>query len=96
MDEPDPASSDADGSSYTRGLAWGLCLLVAVPVLYLLSVPPVVIYALDVAPRPPGVYGPPKWLVVYVAPAEWMITGTSFEDPMRKYSEWCRSMMGAP
>ena len=92
MSEPD--TSPADAQSHTRWVAWTLSLL-AVPVLYLLSVPPLVIWVIDLGGLG-TITTAPRWLELYVIPADWLYQNTPLREPLDAYGDWCEKMMGAP
>jgi hypothetical protein len=59
-------------------------VIVAVPLLYVLTIPVVLrIYGRT----HPGPYNPPPWLTAYVAPLDW-VAGTPLEEPIRAYHNW--------
>ncbi|OAI56042.1 hypothetical protein AYO49_04935 [Verrucomicrobiaceae bacterium SCGC AG-212-N21] len=56
--------------------------VIALPFIYLLSVPPLAHFAMD---EP---YHPPDWLVVYAVPWEWVRDNTALRFPFLRYEEW--------
>jgi hypothetical protein len=94
-------SQDGNGAQKAGShtvLWWGLAL-VAVPVLYLLTALLVVVLVLGPVPATRTKYStpaaaPPNWLMIYVAPAEWVASRTPFENPYQVYCSWCFKEMG--
>jgi hypothetical protein len=72
----------------SHAAAWTLSV-VAVPVVYLLSVAP-----LDILTRDSPVDPPPDWLQVYAVPAIWVCNNTPLKGPLEKYYEWCMARAG--
>ena len=76
----DPQSSDASHASM-----W-ITLIVAVPLLYLLTLPAVVAMVVPIGSSGPG---PSHWLNIYVAPAVWLSEMDVFSKLYNPYCEWC-------
>jgi hypothetical protein len=64
---------------------WTLSVL-AVPVLYILSVSPIACLYERMSGR---TYMTPRWLMVYAAPQLWLCEHTPLKRPIQAYSEWC-------
>jgi hypothetical protein len=84
-----------EDSSAERSSAWKgwLLALVMVPVVYMLSVPPVVLVVLF--DRKTGSYmgNEPAWLSWYAAPGDWVYTNVSvLQKPLSGYFDWCFKM----
>ena len=64
---------------------WALTVLLGLPLLYILSVPPVCYYAVQ-----SGQYRhvPPPWLRRYAYPYNWLCAHTPLREPLYAYLEW--------
>ncbi len=82
----------------SHGVAWALAVFIAAPVLYLLSVPPVVIIAEKIAPVFPSKSTslPPKWAVDYAKLYGWLADNTPLKEPSRHYIGWWLDVLGEP
>ena len=69
-------------SGKSHAVAW-VVLLLAVPVLYLLSCTPLVILIRGRPSTPP-----PQWLELYTTPAQWVYENTPLKGPLTRYSLW--------
>ena len=72
----------------SHAMAWTVAVLIAVPVLYLLSVPP-----LYMVPPWRMIQGPfdapaPEWVYAYAGPDRWLVQNTALRDPLVAYWEW--------
>jgi hypothetical protein len=68
----------------SHAVAWTLSVA-AVPVLYLLSIGPVVGLAEnDTIPNDP----PPEWLTAFYMPYEWLYWNTPLQAPLEAYKNW--------
>jgi hypothetical protein len=76
-------SEERSGKSHA--LAWTLAI-VAVPVLYVLTMP-VVAWAAHRFDKPATMIGGVWWMSVYAAPFSWMQT-TPIEKPLMSYYNW--------
>jgi hypothetical protein len=82
----------AQRSGESHATAWVL-LLLAIPVLYLLSAPLIVRYvkpSVGVFGGPGPVYllGEPEWVRRYYFPYLWLETNTPLRHPLRIYARW--------
>ena len=77
----------AERSSNSHAVAWMLSLL-AVPVLYLLSVPWVMLIQFKGAPLLGGMSRP------YCAPFDWLHDRTPLRAPLEAYWNWCARITG--
>jgi hypothetical protein len=68
----------------SHAMAWALSVIL-VPVLYLLSVPPVVCFTYRAYSTDLSVL---QWLGLYQAPYGWMARETPLRHPMEQYYEW--------
>ncbi|MEZ0273919.1 MAG: hypothetical protein ACAH88_03370 [Roseimicrobium sp.] len=73
----------APSSARSRATVWVLSII-AVPVLYLMSVPPIWVVGL----RTWGNH-PPALLEGYIAPYEWLRSSTPLKAPLNAYLRWC-------
>ncbi len=74
------SSQRADKS---HAVAW-LLAVVLVPVVYLLSVPPIAILASGAHAE-----NPPYWSRLYCAPADWLVLRTPLlQSTMKQYGQW--------
>jgi hypothetical protein len=78
----------AERSGKSHATAWALSIL-AVPVLYLLSVSPLAILARG-TPRTP----PPGWLTLYGRPYVWIWQHTWLGRPLEAYDRWWIELVG--
>jgi len=69
-----------------------VALLLAIPVLYLLSAAPVGIIYMKTANAKP----PPQWVSDFYAPARWVIHSTPLSKPLNAYEDGLRSLFGVP
>jgi hypothetical protein len=68
-------------------------IILSVPVLYLLSVPPVILLS-QRAIRPSHNNGlPPAWLDAYCVPSNWLYLNTPLKTPMDAYANWWGRVM---
>ena len=77
---------------------WWLLSLLAVPLFYVLTGPPVVFLSVRYAARS-GAPRIPAWIGAYGAPYEWAMDHTAFGDALEIYAEWwdrCISDTAAP
>jgi hypothetical protein len=69
--------------------------LLAIPVVYLLSVPPLVLGTLTTHQE--GQPGPkmqsPQWVQFYVGPYNWAQSNSFLQKPLDAYADWCVEMM---
>jgi hypothetical protein len=76
--------TDRDHASPRSPLAtWVLCLA-AIPVLYVLSLPPIFYLTVE-----EGVSTVPRWLELYSKPFDWLVEHTPLKMPLRRYADWC-------
>jgi hypothetical protein len=61
-------------------------MIVAVPLLYLLTLPAVMAVAVPIGSSAPH---PSKWLEVYFTPASWLYNFEPFAKVYAPYCEWC-------
>ena len=72
--------------------------LLAIPVAYLLSVPPLVLKTLG-APtptqegQPPPKMQSPPWVQYYAAPYNWAQAKSFLQQPLDAYADWCVEKM---
>jgi hypothetical protein len=66
-----------------RSLTWILCMTTAVPVLYLLSVPPVLLATAEARFR--DGFSPSEWGETYAAPERWLKINTPIGGLMERY-----------
>jgi hypothetical protein len=84
-------SSEQSGKSHA--VAWMFSIL-AVPVLYFLSGPP--LYILATGHRTTSAVPFPRWLEVYAVPGNWLCEQIpSLGKPLMAYEEWCNKSAGA-
>jgi hypothetical protein len=77
-------SAERSGNSHAG--AWALAVFVAMPVLYLLSVPPLIHYSLHPVSFPWGTeLGVSLWVHNYSRPYDWVETNTPLKTPLFKY-----------
>jgi hypothetical protein len=81
-----PMSEKRSGKSHAT--AWALSIL-AVPVLYVLSVPPIWVAGLRKWGEPP-----PELLLDYATPYVWMEENTPLKSSLRAYFDWCLRLPG--
>jgi hypothetical protein len=72
--------------------------LLAVPVVYLLSVPPLVLETLSAqTPSKEGQPGPkmqaPPWVQFYAVPYDWVASKSFLRKPLDCYADWCAERM---
>ena len=77
-----------DDTDKSHTMAWVMCVL-ALPVLYLLSVPPVV-YA---AARLTKDDYPPPWAMAYASPYTWLMEESPVKDPFQRYVQFWRALV---
>ena len=65
-----------------------ITVIVAVPLLYLLTLPAVVAVAVPTGSFTPGT-PPSKWLVSYLTPAVLLCRFQAFSDAYGSYCQWC-------
>ena len=75
-------SKEPSGNSHAT--TWTLVAIVAVPVLYLLSVTPLAILSRGARADPV-----PWWVDSYAEPARWVYENTPLRGPLKKYCDWC-------
>jgi hypothetical protein len=72
-----------------------IMILLAIAVLYLLSVPPLVLRTL--ATKKEGQPGPnmqsPSWVKYYSAPYNWTQSKSFLKKPLDAYADWCVEKM---
>ena len=87
-------SSISHSSSRFHALGWTLALLFAVPVLYLLSVPPLACYLQYPAGRSSQ---HSEALEVYYKPADWLwLHAPPAREPMNSYASWWQDVAYGP
>lgn len=69
-------------------VGWVLAL-VAVPVAYVLTLPPIVM-TLENAYGWGRTSAPPRWLVAYAAPGVWLYKDTPLQPILTSYAQWWR------
>lgn len=76
------ARSGSGSVSSSHALAWGVVALVALPLVYLLSVPPLLSCSLrsDVLPM--------NWVEWYGKPYDWLFEHTPLQGPLLRYADW--------
>lgn len=71
--------------------AW-VAMLVAVPVLYVVTGAPVAaLYDCGRLPTPP-----PRWLVEFYVPMRWLYESTPLRTPLEMYLEWWHELLRKP
>ncbi|QIF02092.1 hypothetical protein G5S37_11295 [Roseimicrobium sp. ORNL1] len=80
------SESTPESRSAFRNMGWALALL-TVPVLYVLTLPPVRLTTFKVGGQP-AILNPPKWLRAYSAPYDWLIEETPLRMPLVRYTIW--------
>ncbi len=83
----------------SRAVTWiiRIITLLAVPVVYLLSVPPLVLGTLGAqTASKEGQPGPqmqsPRWVQFYAVPFDWVASTHVFRKPLDYYADWCMTM----
>ncbi|QIF02091.1 hypothetical protein [Roseimicrobium sp. ORNL1] len=88
----DEREHERPATASSAWMAWMLALL-AVPLLYLLTLPPIFFLAM---PRKLS-YGvpqrPPTWLMIYTKPYLWVAEETPLGYPLNKYGAWWRAAL---
>jgi hypothetical protein len=80
------------GSDKSHAMTWALSIL-TVPVLYLLTLPPVILLTLKLSPHPTS----PSWLDVYCKPSNLICKSVPpLQRPMSAYYKWWARVMGYP
>lgn len=86
-------STSADSSSHSNPgarshpTAWTIVVLILLPILYLLSVPPAVIFTMKGSSSLPT----QRRVQLYAAPSHWLQAHTPLAEPLDRYFEWwCR------
>lgn len=79
--------------SHVHVLTWAVTILVVVPVLYLLSVPPVVYGMFMHRLTAPSTYLRPEWAYVYARPYHWISSNTPLRGPLSAYDEYWQKML---
>ena len=81
-------------------MAWiiKIITLLAVPIVYLLSVPPLVLGTLAAqTASQEGQPGPkmqsPRWVQFYAVPYDWVASKSFLRKPLESYADWCLEMM---
>jgi hypothetical protein len=74
-----------------------IVILLAGPVLYLLSVPPLVLETLGTqTPSKEGQPAPkmqsPPWMQWYAVPYDWAASTSLLREPLDHYADWCLTM----
>lgn len=83
----------AEGRHNSHAVTWTLAML-AVPVLYVLTLPLVVVVARKTYEAMLGGYSrPPAWLETYATPLEWLYQ-TPLKQPIEAYFDWVARCMG--
>jgi hypothetical protein len=83
-------STERSGKSH--GTAWLACIILALPVVYRLSVPLVVCVAYSHS-RHDRYYWRPDWLRTYQVPAGWIDRWPPLEKALFSYDMWIRKRM---
>ena len=86
-------SSDSHRSSHAT--AWTLSLLIGLPLLYVLTLPPLIICVVGHPGTSPS-HMAPKWLEVYAAPANWLFRHTPLSTPLKNYFDWYFDQFAPP
>jgi len=74
----------------SHALEWALCT-VAIPVVYMLSVPWVAIFT----DQPRGLGAPPpKWCIAYCEPWDWAMHYRPLSETFGAYAQWCWKVSG--
>jgi hypothetical protein len=68
-------------------------VILTVPVLYLLSVPPVILLTQRATPPTHNNGLPPPWLEAYSFPHNWLYLNTPLKTPMDAYANWWGKLM---
>jgi hypothetical protein len=76
--------------SHTK--AWIVAML-GVPVLYLLSVPPLIIGTLSATATHNEEEASPRWAKLYGGPYDWLAGNTPLRKPLSGYADWCLKVM---
>lgn len=74
-------TEERSSRSHSHLTTWMISLL-AVPVLYVLTFPPLVMSVM----KPHST--PPRWLVVYGGPIQWMHGNMPIQKPLNAYAKW--------
>lgn len=77
---------ESEPSGKSHPIAWVLFLILAVPVLYVLTLPLVVWSVMINGPM--GIARPSRALSAYLAPSD-LIDHTPLKEPMDAYARWC-------
>jgi hypothetical protein len=71
----------------SHATAW-LLAVVAVPVLYVLTLPVIAVIYARMYPKT----APPEWLLIYSVPFDWL-TNTPMRQPLKAYVDWIVAFM---
>lgn len=72
--------------------AWWVGALVLVPLIYLLTIPPLVFVSIRHASRS-GAPRIPEWIGVYAAPYDWAMDHTPLAGALEAYGAWWDSII---
>ena len=84
-------SSGTNSTPHAVTWTW-LLVLLGVPMLYFLSVPPLVCtvhYVPVTSTATSFPVQPPDWLIAYATPYEWFAENTPLRRPLEAYADWC-------
>jgi hypothetical protein len=79
--------SEARSQPRPPGLAWTVAALLMAPLLYVLSVPMVCLWANPHHAHPTWI--PPSHLAAYCKPYRWLRYESSMSGPLMDYETWC-------
>src|SRR5690242_9216672 len=84
----------------SRAVAWIIrfVTLLAVVVIYVLSVPPLVFQTLTAQTaakegQPSPKMQSPGWVQLYAAPYDWVASSSLLRQPLDSYADWCAEKM---
>ena len=85
---------NTEPNSKHHPVAWTLAILVAIPVVYLLAIPPA-LFGYMIASGAP-LHSAPPWTRVYLKPYSWFCENSLAKEPCRAYVTWWAKFMGMP
>jgi hypothetical protein len=87
MSEEPTSSSSAKPDTHWLGWTLGL---VAVPLVYLLALPPIAFATMKNSPKTGRSPGPSKAMMLAVRPYDWLAESTPLKRPLYTYANWWR------